>query len=254
MTGKRSRFWLVLTLLAVAALFLSTRPTGTALAKMPGWQSPEGAPAVIQPPLANPNVPQAWNLTESFDTVVPTGWVANNQSAPIGTSGWFQGNDTVFPAHSGAATSYAGANFNNTAGTGTISNWLISPLLTIDNGDTWSFWTRKVTPNPTDFPDRMQVRISTTGTCAPGTGSTSTGDFSTLLLDINPTLVAGGYPTAWTNFSGTISGLPSSVTGCFAFRYFVSNGGPSGSNSDYIGVRGREGGGKGRERKEGGPP
>ncbi len=26
------------------------------------------------------------------------------------------------------------------------------------------------------------------------------------------------------------------MTGRFAFRYFVENGGPSGSNSDYIGI------------------
>ena len=40
-----------------------------------------------------------------------------NHSEPLGLTDWFQGNDAVFPAHSGASTSYIGANFNNTSGT-----------------------------------------------------------------------------------------------------------------------------------------
>jgi hypothetical protein len=44
------------------------------------------------------------------------------------------------------------------------------------------------------------------------------------------------YPTTFTQFVGTISGLPSRTLGRFAFRYYVTNGGPSGANSDIISI------------------
>src|SRR5205085_6264828 len=69
-----------------------------------------------------------------------------------------------------------------------------------------------------------------------GTTATDVGDFTTLLLDINHTYAINGYPTVWTEHNLTVSGLASPVTGRLAFRYFVENGGPEGSNSDYIGV------------------
>lgn len=181
-------------------------------------------------------MPEATVFSEGFDVVTPPGWVVNNQSdnATAALTSWFQGNPAVFPAHSGASNSYAGANFNNTTGTGTISDWLIAPSIPggLQNGDVVHFWTRTVSAPA--FPDRLQLRMSPAGGTNPGTGSASTGDFSTLLVDVNPTLTLTGYPNAWTEFTATISGnFPS---GRLALRYFVTGGGPSGANSDYIGV------------------
>jgi hypothetical protein len=175
-------------------------------------------------------------LSEDFVVAPPVGWQAINNSIPVGPTTVFQGNSTVFPAQSGAPTSYAGMNFNATTGANTISVWLITPSrVGIQNGDTWSFWTRTVTTPA--FPDRLEFRLSTNGaTCSPGTGPTSVGDFGTLLTTINPTLTLAGYPNVWTQFQGTLSGIAAPSTGCFAFRYFVTNGGPGGANSDYIGV------------------
>jgi hypothetical protein len=177
-------------------------------------------------------------LTEGFDdtnTLVSNGWYMQNNSAPVGTTGWFQGNSAVFSSQQGAPTSYIGANFNNTAGVGTISNWLLTPPITVKNGDTFSFWTRTVT-SPA-FADRLEVRLSTNGASTDvGTTATSVGDFTKLLLSINPDLTAGGYPNAWTQYSGTISGLFGPTEGRLGFRYFVSNAGPNGGNSDYIGI------------------
>ena len=68
-----------------------------------------------------------------------------------------------------------------------------------------------------------------------GSTATSVGDFTALLLDINSTY-ADDYPHNWTQSTVTISGLPSATTGRLAFRYFVENGGPSGTRSDYIGI------------------
>lgn len=178
---------------------------------------------------------------ESFDegfediTNLP-GWFTQNNSAPLGTSAWFQGNTTVFVAHEGPADAYIGANFNNTAGTGTISNWLLTPEFALADGETFSFWTRVPTGGGA-FPDRLELRLSLAGGSTDvGTLATDVGDFTTLLLSVNPDLTSDGYPEVWTEFSVTLSGVPSNATGRFAFRYFVTNGGPSGTNSNYIGI------------------
>ena len=76
-------------------------------------------------------------FSEDFVTMVPlpAGWAQQNLSTPIGTAPtWFQGNTGVFAAQNGAATSYAGCNFNSIAGAGTISNWLFTPSVTLKNG------------------------------------------------------------------------------------------------------------------------
>ena len=174
-------------------------------------------------------------FNEGFTTVVPAGWASQNLSTPVGATNWFQGNPAVFPANSGATNSYAGANFNNVTGANTISNWLFPPSVLLKNGDKFTFFTRTTTGT---FPDRLQVRLNTTNTGTNvGATNISVGDFTTLLLDINPTYTATGYPTAWTQYTLTMSGLPAAgVNGRLAFRYFVENGGPAGARSDYIGI------------------
>jgi len=178
------------------------------------------------------------DFSEGFDdiTLLPgLGWFFQNNSSPLGTTDWFQGNDAVFPAQAGAVTAYIGANFNNTAGVGAISNWMLTPEISLADGDTISFWTR--VPTGSAWPDRLEVRLSTNGASTNvGTLATDVGDFTTLLLSINPTLAAGGYPDVWTQFSATLTGIPAGATGRVAFRYFVENGGPSGTNSNYIGI------------------
>jgi hypothetical protein len=188
--------------------------------------------AVLAP--ASPLFAQA--MMEDFVLAPPAGWQAINNSTVVGTTTVFQGNTAVFPAQAGAPDSYAGMNFNATTGTNTISVWLIPPArTTLQNGDTWEFWTRTV--DAPAFPDRLEFRLSTNGAaCNPGTGPTSVGDFTTLLTTVNPTLTLAGYPNVWTPFNGTLAGITGTATGCFAFRYFVTNGGPTGANSDYIGV------------------
>ncbi len=192
------------------------------------------APAALAVGLMTAGVSaSAASLTEGFDVVVPAGWTATNNSSPVGTSSWFQGNVAVFTAQAGATNSYAGANFNSTAGAGTISNWLISPTLSFNNGDVVSFFTRTV--DSPAFPDSLELRFSNVGGTNVGTLATDTGDFS-LLLSVNPALTTTGYPNTWTQFTSTITGLTGPTNGAIAFRYFVTDGGPSGNNSDYIGV------------------
>jgi hypothetical protein len=198
--------------------------------------TPTPTPAPVGTPTPTPGCTPA--LVEGFDditTLVSAGWFLQNHSQPVGATGWFQGNSNVFPAQSGPPTSYIGANFTNGGATSTISNWLLTPPVTLQNGTVLTFYTRTV--DVPAFPDRLQVRMSTNGASMNiGTTATDVGDFTTLLLDINPTYTASGYPKVWTQFTVTLSGIVLPSTGRIAFRYFVENGGASGANSDYIGI------------------
>ena len=194
----------------------------------------------------------AQSFTEEFEditTLAGDGWYTQNNSTGIGSTNWgpisppmdmrdggdpdFQGNTAVFPALSGAG--YIADNYNATTGASTISDWLMTPVVTISDGDTFSFYTRG--PDSSNFPDRLEVRMSLAGTSTDcGTLPEDVGDFTTLLLEINPTLVVGGYPNTWTQYTIVVSGVGAPTQGRFALRYYVTNGGPSGSASDYIGV------------------
>ncbi len=184
--------------------------------------------------MPGPSIPvQTFNQTFTTAIPLPAGWASQNLSSPLGVTGWFQGNTGVFPGNT--PPGYIAANFNNGSGLATISNWLFMPAVTLKNDDTLSFYTRTTSGV---FPDRLQVRMNTTNQGVNvGATSTSVGDYSTLLLDINPTYTSTGYPTGWTQFKIPLSGLPAGgVAGRLAFRYFTESGGPSGANSDYIGI------------------
>ncbi len=173
-------------------------------------------------------------LDEKFDDVsnLP-GWTITNQSQPLGINDWFQGNPTVFDSHSGDYDSYIAANFNSTTGSGTISTWLITPVLNIKDGDKLSFWTR--VPTGSIWNDRLEVRMSQ-GTMTLPSGHTGVGSFTNVLMIINDNYNLS-YPEQWTKFEITVSGIGETpVSTHFAFRYNVVNGGPNGSDSNYIGI------------------
>lgn len=164
-------------------------------------------------------------LAEDFDditTLMGDDWVMTNESVPLGTTDWFQGNDAVFPSQAGAADAYIGANFNNTSGVGTIDNWLITPVLPLNQLSEFSFWARS--PDGSTFPDRIQVLMNVTNT------GSATSDFTVVLADLDPVSTSGWAQTVINSFPGA------TAQGRIAFRYFVTDGGPSGSNSDYIGI------------------
>ncbi len=178
-------------------------------------------------------------LSEGFANVgslVGSGWVIQNNSQPLGSSSWFQGDSASFPAQAGAADAYAAANFSSVGGTsGTISTWLLTPPRPLNNGDTLRFWSRTV--DAPAFPDRLEVRLSSNGSSSNvGSIASSVGNFTTTLLTINPALTVGGYPSTWTAYSATISGLAGPSNGRVGFRYFVTGAGSSGANGDYIGL------------------
>jgi hypothetical protein len=179
-------------------------------------------------------------INEGFSNVAglaAAGWNQQNLSTPIGVNpNWVQGDPVNMPfsANSLPANSYIAVNYNSVAGAATISNWLISPMLNLSNGDVITFYTRGT---GSIYADNLQVRLSTNGSSTNvGASNISVGDFSNLLLEINPTLTAALYPAIWTQYTITISGLAAPTTGRIAFRYYVPNGGPTGLNSDLIGI------------------
>jgi hypothetical protein len=188
--------------------------------------------ALLLASLAAPRPANAASLlVEDFANVAgltAAGWSLVNNSSPAGSTGWFQGNPGVFPAQDGT-DDYVAANFLAAAAGGDISNWLLLPALTLNNGDTLSFSTRGAGAAA----DRLEVRFSANGAGSNvGATPSSVGTFTTLLLSINPAL-GSAYPTAWTSFTVALSGLGGPTLGRFAFRYFVTD---TNINADYIGI------------------
>jgi len=199
------------------------------------------------------------SFTESFDTAsaaAKKGWVFLNTSVDKGTTNWSNPSTPPFDAFASenGPAGYLWADYNSTSsGAGVISNWAVSPIITVQNGDKISFFTRAelyfFENDSTDFVNRLQVRLNrkNTGTnTGEGTGS---GDFNVLLLDINPAYRSFlytpfinrdpdarlAYPHRWTRFEAVVTGLEAPVEGRFTFRYFVEDAGNNGRSSS-IGI------------------
>lgn len=179
----------------------------------------------------------AQNPEDFADVTNLPGWSESNQSNPLGVTDWIQGNSTdVFNSHQGAPDAYLAANFNNTTGaTGVICNFQILPDIDMVR---MSFYTRSIigSNGVTIYPDRLRVRYSPTGGVNVGDCTNGFGDFTDELIVINPDLLntqdPGSYPIDdWTEFETEVPG-----DGRIAFVYHVTDAGPSGSNSNYIGI------------------
>lgn len=177
------------------------------------------------------------NGDSSLTALNSRGWAEINNSSPQGTTSWFGDSSATsnepFAAHSGS--SFIAANVDSTGTSGTISTWLLTPEVTLHNGDTFSFYTRTIN---NDYADNLEVRLSTSGTSSNvGSSATTTGDFGTLLLSVNPTQSATGYPAAWTLETVTVSGLSSSgASGRFGLRYYLTDAGSGAANGNFVGV------------------
>lgn len=172
-----------------------------------------------------------------------SGWMQSNQSNPLGSSIWSvpdaANSSFATGGYSGGNLSYITCDYNSTTGAGVISNWLFTPTITIQNGDIITFYAKKGgTGAGTVYADNLELRISLLGdgTTFPTSGETDLGDFTTLAVAINPTLNTTSFPFVWTQYTYTVSGLTGQTTCKFGFRYYVTDGGPSGNHSDIIGV------------------
>ena len=95
-------------------------------------------------------------LQEDFDDVSALpgqGWVLDNQSQPPGLApGWVQGNPSVFTAQSGPDDSYIASDFNVAAEGGLVDNRLFTPVFSLENGATATFYLRSAnTPGFADI-------------------------------------------------------------------------------------------------------
>mgnify|MGYP000002770408 FL=1 len=171
-------------------------------------------------------------LNEGFDDITTLVDYTVLNVSDIPNTDFFQGNTDVFIAHSGANDSFLATNFEATSGS-TIDLYIILPALELENGDELTFYTRA--PLGSIYPDRLEVRIDPDGSGENPT-SENTGSYTELLLEINPSLLQGGYPGVWALQTVIVSGLTGPTTTRLAFRYWVTDGGSQGENSDYIGI------------------
>ena len=171
-------------------------PTATATATATGTPSPTATatatPTATATATGTPSAsPTCAPLTEGFDdiTTLPgAGWVQTNHSTTSkGQRIGFREIAMCSRLRGRACTSYLRANTGNTTGTEDDQQ------LAVDSagercrmGLIMTFYTRTV--DAPAFPDRLQVRMSTNGASSNvGTTATDVGDFTALLLDINPT-------------------------------------------------------------------
>jgi hypothetical protein len=214
----------ILAVLAIGVFFLGMIWSDPFSSKTSGNNESDAVNPVI--PVTNAIVKFVDNMDGANDTAAlrTRGWKPKRGPAggPAGTSpNWFQGNSTVFAAFEGPATGYVAANFNNVTGTNPIDLWLISPVVNGAANDTVSFYERS--PTGSTFPDSVRVYWASNGDTVPGSGSwVEIGRFKTTVTG------------SWAERRFT---LPSAgATGRFAINYRVVNGGPSGANSDYVGI------------------
>jgi hypothetical protein len=184
------------------------------------------------------------NLIEGFDAAgnsVPTptgifvsGWLNVNNSDHPNTTGfnWEGGDSGVFgwnaqsPASS--TTSFVQDSFQSSTGS-VLSDWLLTPVLSLQNGDVLSFYT--VAAKNTTFANDLQVYVSQNGasTNVGSNAQTPTGGDFQLLPggDLNPTLSPTGYPltlpNGWTLETFTLTGITPGATGRIGLRYYIPN-------------------------------
>lgn len=103
-----------------------------------------------------------------------------------------------------------------------VSSWLITPVLSVKNGDKISFYTRGDAITINSFAGRMQVLMNKSSSSNVGSSSSSTGDFNTVLFDINSSQSTDGYPATWTKYEYTFSGISGKMDTRIAFRHYIN--------------------------------
>jgi hypothetical protein len=222
------------------------------------------------------------SFVEEFDTLQAAknkGWLIRNRSEPIGSGVWVQGLAanalSAYTAYSSKSTSNGFISVDYTSShnlvdlpiasrkLGTISNFVISPKVILQNGDKIIFYSRQ-SDTAAAFADRLQVVVSTKGASIECGRGEDPGDFKMTILDINAEMASGratnpfvstadftypagiyvfnrvkAFPSSWTRFEAVISGLDGPTEGRFAIRYYVPLGGAYFDNANGDEYRGR---------------
>jgi hypothetical protein len=153
------------------------------------------------------------------------GWIVLNEDGGGTTDPFYQGVPTSttpepgpFNAYEGPDSAYVASNFNGANPSGVIDHWLISPEVTVQAGDVLKFWYRS--PNNNPFDDSIFVHYSTTAGITAADFDSTWGRY---LVSEN----------GWAQWEGTFN-----YTGNvrFAVQYYIFDGGPVGTYSNYIGL------------------
>ncbi|MCY7362762.1 MAG: choice-of-anchor J domain-containing protein, partial [Ignavibacteria bacterium] len=138
------------------------------------------------------------------------------------TPTWFQGNPTVFNSFNGPANGYVSSYYRTVTGINNIDNWLVLPKKNIASTDSIFFYQRSFF-NST-YADSIRVMYSAAGDSTPESISW---------------VELGRFRANFTTNNWVKVGFKAASAGAnarYAIRYSVVNGGPSGVNSDVIGI------------------
>ena len=144
------------------------------------------------------------------------GWVVLNEDGGGVTNPWFQGN-FYFTSFEGPDSGFVASDFNGANINGVIDQWLISPSLTVESGDTLYFLARS--PDSSSFDDSINIMYSSSA----GTTPSAFNDLGRFLVST----------TGWQQFRIAFNSI---ATMRIAIRYYIFDGGPDGTYSDYIGL------------------
>lgn len=155
-------------------------------------------------------------LSEGFTDIAalaPAGWVLTNESTAGGIQNWFQGNEGIFAAQSGAASSYLASNYLVVGVGGQVSNWLITPIFSTATAGSVTFWINSVAD--AGYQDQFSYGFSS------GSAITSAFTMSS----------AADTPHDWTQVTVAFAagGVGSTA------RFAIAHVGPE-ATSNYIGV------------------
>ena len=160
---------------------------------------------------------QAASVTiEHFDNVAGLagqGYILRNASTPLGSTNFFQGDQTIFAAQAGAPQAYIAANYNNAADGGMIDNWLITPEFSTRDSVFISFFAKA--DQAAGFSDTLSYGLST--------GGINAADFT-----LTPEFTVSGD---WMRYDLSFAATGANTVGRFAIRY---SGAANASN--YVGI------------------
>ena len=175
----------------------------------------------------------AWaqaSFIESFDSngavstgqygpanLIARGWTFRMQSSPASTQAFFDGyHGSGWPAPQNGPGYLAADAVLGSAGSGPVSHWAILPAIPNQvAGDRVTLHVRRLGA----LPARLEVRYSPSGGTGTGSGPTAVGDFTQLLVNIDPVPVG-----AWLAYSAAVPGA-GRIALRFAGQYQSFSGG-----------------------------
>jgi hypothetical protein len=172
-------------------------------------------------------------FTDDFDgandttSLISRGYlIYRNGTGPQGIAAiWFQGvpagaGTFTFDAFNGPPYGYVASDYACAVQNNVIDNWLVLPALNVAPGDTFSFYIRAAAD--TFFVDSVKVMYNAAGDSVPGALTWIELDY--FFVNENN----------WER--RTYTAPVGSNIARWAIRYYIEDGGPWGSNSDYIGI------------------